>query len=321
LIQTTAAASLASLLPRAVFSQGAGNRKAIIHADQEIGLIRPELHSHFAEHLGSCVYGGLWVGKNSPVPNINGIRRAAVDHLKELGVPVLRWPGGCFADDYHWRDGIGPAAKRPKSVNTNWGGYTEDNSFGTHEFIEFCRLIGAEPYFAANVGSGSPHEMRDWMEYCKQPSGSSLAEERAANGSPDPFKVRYRGVGNELWGCGGNFTAQRAPEEYRHSQRLSGPSEAWGHTWWAADRTATTPNGPAVSWTHSPDTAWMGTPCTSIRTATFRRLNTRLRRCTRVSIPSRASSRLSSSSATCSMATIRIAASDCFSMSGVFGTA
>ena len=216
LIQTTAAASLASLLPRAVFSQGAGNRKAVIHADQEIGVIRPELHSHFAEHLGSCVYGGIWVGKNSPVPNINGIRRAAVDYLKELGVPVLRWPGGCFADDYHWRDGIGPPAKRPKSVNTNWGGYTEDNSFGTHEFIEFCRLIGAEPYFAANVGSGSPQGMRDWMEYCNQPSGSSLAEERAANGSPEPFKVRYWGVGNELWGCGGNFTAQRTAEEYRH---------------------------------------------------------------------------------------------------------
>jgi alpha-N-arabinofuranosidase len=216
LIQTTAAASLTSLLPRAVFSQGAGGRKAVIHADQEIGVIRPELHSHFAEHLGSCVYGGIWVGKGSPVPNINGFRRAAVDHLKELGVPVLRWPGGCFADDYHWRDGIGAAAKRPKSVNTNWGGYTEDNGFGTHEFVEFCRLIGAEPYFAANVGSGTPQEMRDWMEYCNQPSGSSLAEERAANGSPEPFKVRYWGVGNELWGCGGNFTAQRTAEEYRH---------------------------------------------------------------------------------------------------------
>jgi len=212
--QTAACASLASLLPRAVFSQGARTRKAVVHADQEIGVIRPELHSHFAEHLGSCVYGGIWVGKNSPVPNLNGFRRAAVDYLKALGVPVLRWPGGCFADDYHWRDGIG--SKRPKRVNTNWGGYTEDNSFGTHEFIEFCRLIGAEPYFAANVGSGSPQEMRDWMEYCNQPSGSSLAEERAANGSPEPFKVRYWGVGNELWGCGGNFTAQRTAEEYRH---------------------------------------------------------------------------------------------------------
>src|SRR6185369_16191223 len=215
-IQTAATASLGSLLPRAVFSQGAGNRKAVVHADQEIAVIRPELHSHFAEHLGSCVYGGIWVGKNSPVPNINGFRRAAVDHLKELGVPVLRWPGGCFADDYHWRDGIGPAARRPKRVNTNWGGYTEDNGFGTHEFVEFCRLIGAEPYFAANVGSGTPQEMRDWMEYCNQPSGSSLAEERAANGSPEPFKVRYWGVGNELWGCGGNFRPEAAASEFRH---------------------------------------------------------------------------------------------------------
>ncbi|MCU1337284.1 MAG: Alpha-N-arabinofuranosidase [Bryobacterales bacterium] len=191
------------------------NRKALVHADQEIGVIRPELHSHFAEHVGSCVYGGIWVGKNSPVPNVNGFRRAAVDYVRELGVPVLRWPGGCFADGYHWRDGIGPAAKRPKTVNKHWGGYTEDNSFGSHEFVEFCRLIGAEPYFAANVGSGSPEEMRDWIEYCNQPSGTTLAEERAANGSREPFNVRYWGVGNELWGCGGHFTAQRAAEEYR----------------------------------------------------------------------------------------------------------
>jgi alpha-N-arabinofuranosidase len=136
-------------------------------------------------------YGGVWVGKNSPIPNVNGFRKAAVDYLKELGVPVLRWPGGCFADDYHWRDGIG--AKRPKRVNIHWGNYTEDNSFGTHEFFDFCKLIGAEPYLAANVGSGTPQEMRDWMEYCNYPSGSTLSDERAANGSREPFKVRYWG--------------------------------------------------------------------------------------------------------------------------------
>ncbi len=216
LIQSAGAASLASLLPRAVFSQGAGARKAVIHADQEIGTIRPELHSHFAEHLGSCVYGGIWVGKKSSIPNINGYRQATVDYLKELGVPVLRWPGGCFADDYHWRDGVGPAEKRPKTVNTNWGGYTEDNSFGTNEFMEFCKLIGAEPYLAANVGTGSPEEMRDWMEYCNYPSGSTLSDLRAAGGSPEPFRVRYWGVGNELWGCGGNFRAEQAAAEFRH---------------------------------------------------------------------------------------------------------
>jgi alpha-N-arabinofuranosidase len=216
LIQTGGAVSLASLLPRAVFSQGGGARKAVIHADQEIGVIRPELHSHFAEHLGSCVYGGIWVGKKSPIPNINGYRQVAVDYLKELGVPVLRWPGGCFADDYHWRDGVGAPEKRPKTVNTNWGGYTEDNSFGTNEFIGFCKLIGAEPYLAANVGAGSPEEMRDWMEYCNYPSGSTLADLRTAGGSPEPFRVRYWGIGNELWGCGGNFKAEQAAAEFRH---------------------------------------------------------------------------------------------------------
>ncbi len=213
--QTAAGAGLAALLPRGV-SGAASLKKAVIHADDEIGRVRPEFHGHFAEHLGSCVYGGMWVGKNSPIPNVNGFRKAAVDYLKELGVPVLRWPGGCFADDYHWREGVGPAARRPKRVNIHWGNYIEDNSFGTHEFIEFCRLIGAEPYFAANVGTGSPQEMRDWIEYCNFPKGSALADERAANGSPDPFRVKYWGVGNELWGCGGNMTPQQAAQEYRH---------------------------------------------------------------------------------------------------------
>ncbi len=216
ILQSAGAASLASLLPRAVFSQGASTHKAAIYADREIGTIRAELHSHFAEHLGSCVYGGIWVGRNSPIPNINGYRQAAVDYLKELGVPVLRWPGGCFADDYHWRDGVGPADKRPKTVNTNWGGYIEDNSFGTNEFMGFCKLIGAQPYLAANVGAGSPEEMRDWMEYCNYPSGSTLADLRTAGGSPEPFNVRYWGIGNELWGCGGNYKAEAAAAEFRH---------------------------------------------------------------------------------------------------------
>jgi alpha-N-arabinofuranosidase len=209
-----AAASLTALLPRGVFS-AAANKKAVVHADDEIGLVKPEFHGNFAEHLGSCTYGGIWVGKNSPIPNVNGFRKATVDYLKELGVPVLRWPGGCFADDYHWRDGIGPAAKRPRRVNIHWGRYTEDNGFGTHEFMEFCRLIGAEPYLAANVGSGTPQEMREWIEYCNFPKGSTLSDERAANGSPEPFNVRYWGVGNELWGCGGNFRPEAAAAEFR----------------------------------------------------------------------------------------------------------
>ncbi|MCW5981310.1 MAG: alpha-N-arabinofuranosidase [Bryobacteraceae bacterium] len=184
--------------------------KATIQADVPVGQIRPELHGHFAEHLGSCIYGGLWVGKNSPIPNINGHRKQAVEYLRAVGIPVLRWPGGCFADDYHWRDGIGPLEKRPRRVNIWWGMYTEDNSFGTHEFIELCRLIEAEPYIAGNVGSGTPQELRDWMEYCNYPSGSTLSDERIANGAKEPFGVRYWGVGNENWGCGGTMT----PEEY-----------------------------------------------------------------------------------------------------------
>jgi len=222
-----AAASLAAVLPQGVFAAPTANHKATIRADDTIGLVRPEFHSHFAEHLGSCVYGGLWVGPKSPIENVEGFRKAAVDYLKELGVPVLRWPGGCYADDYHWREGIGPAARRPKRVNIHWGNYVEDNSFGTHEFIRLCRLIGAEPYFAANVGSGSPEEMRDWIEYCNFPSGSALADERAANGSPEPFRVKYWGVGNELWGCGGNFRPDGAGAEFR---RFSSYARVFGDT-------------------------------------------------------------------------------------------
>ncbi|MGH9431111.1 MAG: alpha-N-arabinofuranosidase [Terriglobia bacterium] len=206
----SAALSLSALVPKGLFGESNSAQNVVIRSDAEIGVVRPEFHGQFAEHLGSCVYGGLWVGKKSPFPNLNGYRRQAIEYLRELGIPVLRWPGGCFADDYHWRDGIGPAEQRPKRVNIHWGGYVEDNSFGTHEFIGLCKLIGAEPYFAGNVGSGSPHELRDWIEYCNYPSGSTLADERTANGSPQPFSIRYWGVGNESWGCGGAMS----PEEY-----------------------------------------------------------------------------------------------------------
>jgi alpha-N-arabinofuranosidase len=194
-----------------------------IHTRAEIGTISPLLHGSFAEHLGSCVYGGIWVGKNSSIPNIEGYRTQAVEYLKELGIPVLRWPGGCFADDYHWRDGIGPIAKRPKRVNIHWGNYVEDNGFGTHEFIRFCRLIGAEPYLAGNLGSGSPEELRDWVEYCNYPSGSSLSDERAANGSAEPFRVRFWGVGNENWGCGGNMSGDEYATHFKRFQTYVRP--------------------------------------------------------------------------------------------------
>ncbi len=219
-------------------------QRVIVRAEDEIGAVRPEFHGHFAEHLGSCTYGGLWVGPNSKIPNINGYRKAAVDYLNELGIPVLRWPGGCFADDYHWRDGIGPVAQRPKRVNIHWGGYVEDNSFGTHEFVGLCRLIGAEPYMAGNVGSGTPDELRNWIEYCNMPSGSTLAEERAKNGSPEPFKLKYWGIGNENWGCGGNMR----PEVYAdHYRRFAVYVREFGGT--RPFMIASGPNGNDVRWT------------------------------------------------------------------------
>jgi len=224
----SAGATLFSVITsRKGFSAQSQEQRVVVHPAVEVGVVNPLLHGSFAEHLGSCVYGGIWVGKNSPIPNINGHRRQTIEYLKALGIPVLRWPGGCFADDYHWRDGIGPAGKRPKSVNIHWGSYVEDNSFGTHEFIELCRLIGAEPYLAGNVGSGTPEELRDWVEYCNYPSGSSLADERAANGSPEPFRVRYWGVGNENWGCGGNMS----PEDYAsHYRRFATYLRGFGDT-------------------------------------------------------------------------------------------
>ena len=204
------AAAFSAITSRRSFAFQTPERKIELHAGISHGLIKPELHGSFAEHLGSCTYGGLWVGRESKIPNINGYRKQAVEYLRTLGIPVLRWPGGCFADDYHWRDGIGPPEKRPKTVNIHWGNYTEDNSFGTHEFMGLCKLIGSEPYLAGNVGSGTPQELRNWVEYCNYSSGSTLSDERAHNGSPEPFGVKYWGVGNENWGCGGNMT----PEEY-----------------------------------------------------------------------------------------------------------
>jgi alpha-L-arabinofuranosidase len=181
-----------------------------IELDDTIGRISPGLHGHFLEHLGTATYGGLWVGRDSRIPHIDGLRRDAVEYLRDLAVPVLRWPGGCFADTYHWRNGIGLPSSRPVTVNHPWGGTTEDNGFGTHEFMQLCTLIGAQPYLAGNLGAGSPAELRDWVEYCNYPSRSSLAELRAANGHKEPFGVRYWGIGNESWACGGHLT----PEEY-----------------------------------------------------------------------------------------------------------
>jgi alpha-N-arabinofuranosidase len=178
-------------------------------------VIRPELYGHFAEHLGTCIDGGIWVGEDSAISNFGGIRTDVLDALRQLHPPVLRWPGGCYADDYHWEDGIGPRSGRPRRVNLWWGHNVESNAFGTHEFIQVCRTLGAEPYLAGNVGSGSPRELREWVEYCNFAGDSTLAKRRAANGSPVPFGVRYWGIGNEAWGCGGNFTPEDYAVEYK----------------------------------------------------------------------------------------------------------
>lgn len=183
--------------------------------EEPIARIHPNVYGHFAEHLGACIYEGIWVGPESPIPNVDGIRRDVVDALRRIAPPVLRWPGGCFADDYHWEDGVGPQESRPSTVNLWWGEDIETNAFGTHEFIRLCRLIGAEPYICGNVGSGSPAEMRAWVEYCNFPGDSTLARRRAGNGSPEPFGVRYWGVGNENWGCGGSMTPEHYGAEYR----------------------------------------------------------------------------------------------------------
>ena len=186
-----------------------------VHADASIGTISPNLYGHFAEHLGRCVYGGIWVGPDSDIPNIDGIRRDVVEALREIDPPVIRWPGGCFADDYHWRDGVGPREERPRRVNRHWGKVIEPNHFGTHEFIRFCELVGAEPYIAGNLGSGSPNELRDWVEYLNYEGGSTLARKRATNGRPEPFGVRYVGVGNESWACGGGMRPEYYTDELR----------------------------------------------------------------------------------------------------------
>ncbi len=181
-----------------------------IAVEDTLAQVRPELYGIFTEHLGQGIYGGIWVGEESPIRNIDGLRRDVIEVLRRIGPATVRWPGGCFADEYHWENGIGPRAERPRTVNFSWGNEIEANAFGTHEFMRFCRLLGAEPLISGNAGMGDPAEMQRWVEYCNFPAGSTLAERRAANGSPEPFRVRYWGVGNEAWGCGGHL----APEDY-----------------------------------------------------------------------------------------------------------
>lgn len=195
--------------------QEAANVAITVHDGQEEGIIPKEIYGQFAEELGTCVSDGLWVGPDSPIPNTQGYRNDVLNALKELKVPVLRWPGGCFADTYHWRDGVGK--ERKSILNIHWGENVVDNAFGTHEFLNLCELLGTQPYISMNVGSAGPEESLEWMEYMTSPKGP-MAELRKQNGREEPWKVKYVGIGNESWGCGGNMTAEYYSDLFRRYQ-------------------------------------------------------------------------------------------------------
>jgi alpha-N-arabinofuranosidase len=195
-----------SLVPGTIPTM-AQDTAATLHADAPGATVDRHIFSQFAEHLGYGIYGGIWVGPKSKIPNIKGYRKDVVEALRALHVPLVRWPGGCFADEYHWRDGVG--LNRPTRINTHWGGVTEPNTFGTHEFMDFAELIGADAYVSGNVGSDAPSAMEEWVQYITSSEGT-LAQERAKNGRKEPWKLPYFGIGNELWGCGGNMRADDA---------------------------------------------------------------------------------------------------------------
>jgi alpha-N-arabinofuranosidase len=200
--------------------------RLIINVDQGEGQINKHIYGHFSEHLGRCIYGGVWVGRESSVPNTRGIRNDVVEALRRVNIPVLRWPGGCFADEYHWQDGIGPRENRPTMVNTHWGGVTENNHFGTHEFMDLCEQLDCAPYICGNVGSGTVLEMQQWVEYLTFDGPSPMADLRRANGRQAPWPIRFWGVGNESWGCGGSMRPGFYADQYRryatYCRNLSG---------------------------------------------------------------------------------------------------
>lgn len=218
--------------------------KIKIKTDSVKGKISKHIYGHFSEHLGNCIYGGLWVGENSDIPNTRGIRNDVVKALREIKIPNLRWPGGCFADTYHWMDGIGPKSERKKIVNTNWGGVTEDNSFGTHEFMDLCEQLNCEPIICGNLGSGTVQEMADWVDYLTSDAVSPMTDLRRKNGREKPWKVKFWGVGNESWGCGGLMSSEYYSSELRrYSQFLKnyGNNELY--------KIAVGPYGDNVEWT------------------------------------------------------------------------
>lgn len=248
---------LSGLAMTAARTSRAATARVEVIPDDTIGVISPNIYGHFTEHLGGCIYDGIWVGENSPVPNVGGIRKALVDALRRLKAPVIRWPGGCFADSYNWRDGVGPSAQRPRRTNF-WAASEylakgpdgpqkyEPNLFGTNEFVRFCRLAGAEPYLAANLRSAPARDFDEWIEYCNSPAGSTtLADLRAAGGERDPLNVHYWGVGNESWGCGGAFTGDEYAVEYRRYVEWVPRLETTLHF------IASGPNGGDYAWTRT----------------------------------------------------------------------
>jgi alpha-N-arabinofuranosidase len=191
-----------------LFAQNKPENLLVLQTDTLKTIINKDIYGHFAEHLGRCIYDGIWVGENSGIPNTSGYRNDILDALKDIDIPVLRWPGGCFADTYHWKDGIGPRDKRASIVNVNWGGTTENNNFGTHEFLDLCELLDCDAYISGNIGSGSVQEMAEWAEYMTSDSDSPMTKLRKQNGREKPWNVKYFGLGNEAWGCGGNMTPE-----------------------------------------------------------------------------------------------------------------
>ncbi|MBB6251970.1 alpha-N-arabinofuranosidase [Nitrospirillum iridis] len=220
-----AAALLAGTALAAPLARAAAPAATVaVQADHPGPVIAKEIYGQFAEHLGRLIYEGIWVGPDSPIPNIHGYRKDVVEALKALHVPVVRWPGGCFADEYHWRDGIGPRDKRPVRVNSNWGGVEESNAFGTHEFMDFSELIGAEAYVNGNLGTGGPQEMADWISYMTADTRSTLVQERKANGRDKPWTLHWFAVGNESWGCGGNMRADYYADLLRQTRTYLKPA-------------------------------------------------------------------------------------------------
>ena len=219
-------------------------KKLNIKTAQKGATIKKEIYGHFSEHLGRCIYNGIYVGEDSDIPNTRGMRNDVVEALRDMGIPVLRWPGGCFADEYHWMNGIGPKESRVKMINTNWGGVTEDNSFGTHEFMDLCDQIGCEPYISGNVGSGTVREMSEWIEYMTSDNVSPMTDLRKKNGREKPWHLKYLGIGNENWGCGGFMTPEYYANQYRQFQQFC---KNYGDN--KLFKVACGPNGGDTAWT------------------------------------------------------------------------